>query len=201
MGKPPSRLSLPEALSLALLPQNPNQRAQALREGKQAPEFVRLRETLGRRLLNAWPAAGDARLVTLGVSVRKDELPFLAPHFADEILAESATSNALRTTLDLPLQRLLERQVHRFVETQKRLGVDNAAALLVDTRDMGVRALVGSADFFEDPAGVNVRSSAPFLYCDAQGDFSLTARVDVDMLDAYDSGCVMVMVPSAAAAG
>ncbi len=51
-----------------------------------------------------------------------------------------------------------------------------------------------SADFFKDPAGVNVRSSAPFLYCDAQGDFSLTARVDVDMLDAYDSACVMVMV-------
>jgi uncharacterized protein len=51
-----------------------------------------------------------------------------------------------------------------------------------------------SADFFQDPAGVNVRSSAPFLYCDADGDFSLTARVAVDMLDAYDSACIMVMV-------
>ncbi len=51
-----------------------------------------------------------------------------------------------------------------------------------------------SADFFQDPAGVNVRSSAPFLYCEAEGDFSLTARVDVDMIDAYDSGCIMVMV-------
>lgn len=51
-----------------------------------------------------------------------------------------------------------------------------------------------SADFFQDPAGVNVRSSAPFLYCEAEGDFSLTARVDVDMVDAYDSGCIMVMV-------
>ena len=50
-----------------------------------------------------------------------------------------------------------------------------------------------SADFFEDPAGVNVRSSAPFLYCAADGDFSLTARVDVDMVGAYDSACVMVM--------
>lgn len=50
-----------------------------------------------------------------------------------------------------------------------------------------------SADFFQDPAGANVRSSAPFLYCEAEGDFSLTARVDVDMLDAYDSGCIMVM--------
>ena len=51
-----------------------------------------------------------------------------------------------------------------------------------------------SADFFQDPAGVNVRSSAPFLYCDAEGNFSLTARVAVEMLDAYDSGCIMVMV-------
>lgn len=51
-----------------------------------------------------------------------------------------------------------------------------------------------SSDFFQDPAGVNVRSSAPFLYCEADGDFSFTARVDVDMFDAYDSGCIMVMV-------
>ena len=51
-----------------------------------------------------------------------------------------------------------------------------------------------SSDFFQDPARVNVRSSAPFLYCEADGDFSLTARVDVDMFDAYDSGCIMVMV-------
>ncbi len=50
-----------------------------------------------------------------------------------------------------------------------------------------------AADFFEDPAGVNVRASAPFLYCEAEGDFSLTARVDVDMQGAYDSACVMVM--------
>jgi penicillin-binding protein 1C len=146
-GKTPARLSLPEALSLTLIPQNPNQRVQAMRAG--APEFVRQREALGRRLLAAWPGAGDARLVNLVVTARKDDLPFLAPHFTDQILADPAI-HAVKTTLDLPMQRLLERQVHRYVEAQKRLGVDNAAAMLVDTRDMGVRALVGSADFFDD---------------------------------------------------
>ena len=51
-----------------------------------------------------------------------------------------------------------------------------------------------SSDFFQDPAGLNVRSSAPFLYCETEGDFSLTTRVDVDMFDAYDSGCIMIMI-------
>jgi penicillin-binding protein 1C len=147
-GKLPAKLSLPEALSLALLPQNPNQRAQALRAG--APAFARMREALGRNLLARWPAAGDARLAALGSAVRKDDLPFLAPHFTEEVLAESAIDHAIDTTLDLPMQRLLERQVRRFVEAQRKVGVDNAAAMLVDTRDMGVRALVGSADFFDE---------------------------------------------------
>ena len=147
-GKRPDRLSLPEALSLALLPQNPNQRVQALRAG--APELTRMREALGRRLLCRWPTAGDARLVGVGTTVRKDDLPFLAPHFTDEVLAEASAEGLLKTTLDLPLQRLLERQVRRFVEAQKRVGVDNAAAMLVDSRDMSVAALVGSADFFND---------------------------------------------------
>ena len=173
-GKSPDRLSLPEALSLTLLPQNPNQRVQALRAGPRAPEFVRMREALGRRLLAAWPSAGDARLLSLGVTARNNDLPFLAPHFTDQMLAEASASDAVKTTLDLPLQRLLERQVHRFVEAEKRLGVDNAAAMLVDTRDMGVRAVVGSADFFDDNIfgqvnGTHARRSPgsvlkPFVY-------------------------------------
>jgi penicillin-binding protein 1C len=147
-GKTADRLSLPEALSLALLPQNPNQRAQALRQGGR--EFVRVREALGRRLLARWPAMGDTRLIGLAATARKDDLPFLAPHFTDEILAEPPVGNTVKSTLDLPLQRLLERHVRRFVEAEKRFGVDNAAAMLVDSRDMSVRALVGSADFFND---------------------------------------------------
>ncbi len=173
-GKTPDRLSLPEALSLALLPQNPNQRLQALRAGPAAPEFVRMRAALGRRLLARWPSAGDTRLLNLGVTVRTGDLPFLAPHFADQMLAETPAGDAVRTTLDLPLQRLLERQVRRFVESERRLGVNNAAAMLVDARDMGVRAVVGSADFFDDDIfgqvnGTRARRSPgsvlkPFVY-------------------------------------
>ena len=147
-GKPPAQLSLPEALSLALLPQNPNQRAQEMRAGTR--EFAARRAALGRKLLRRWPDAGDARLVALGAAARGEDLPFLAPHFTDDVLAEHTSGSTIATTLALPLQRLLERQVRRFVEVQRKVGVNNAAVLLVDTRDMGVRAVVGSADFFDD---------------------------------------------------
>jgi penicillin-binding protein 1C len=171
-GKPPSRLSLPEALSLALLPQNPNQRLQALRASQ--PALARMRESLGRRLLSHWPKGGDASLAAVPAAVRRDDLPFLAPHFTDQLLADSSDERSISTTLDLPLQHLLERQVARFVERKQDVGVNNAAAMLVDTRDMGVRALVGSADFFSDDilgqvSGTRARRSPgsalkPFVY-------------------------------------
>ena len=67
-----------------------------------------------------------------------------------DMLATHRGEPELITTLDLRMQRLLERHVRSYVERQKRVGVTNAAAMLVDTRDMGVKAAVGSADFFND---------------------------------------------------
>jgi penicillin-binding protein 1C len=171
-GKPPAKLSLPEALSLALLPQNPNQRVQALRAS--TPDFTRMRQALGKRLIARWPTSGPASLLAITATVRKDELPFLAPHFVDQILAGNGDDKSVRTNLDLPLQRLLERQVSKFVERRSSVGVHNACAMLVDARDMGVRAVVGSADFFSDELlgqvnGTRARRSPgsalkPFVY-------------------------------------
>ncbi len=55
------------------------------------------------------------------------------------------------TTLDAGLQRLVERQVNAFIARNRSRGIQNAAVLLVDSRDMGVRALVGSADYYNRP--------------------------------------------------
>jgi uncharacterized protein len=49
------------------------------------------------------------------------------------------------------------------------------------------------ADFFRDPAGEHVRSSAPFLYTTISGDFAAFTRVSVEMIEDYDSGCFMIM--------
>ena len=200
-GKRPGALTLPEALTLAVIPQSPARRSAASRgpetrssTGDAPPDgsLDRARATL----LATWRREGPARLArwsptptraepspdlgsgsidwpqtAAGSAAAPAALPFLAPHFVDHVLALPAaaaphpdspktdrpswTSSApgpapVATTLDLPLQRLCERHLRAYVARQRARGIGNAAALLVDSRTMAVRALVGSADFFDD---------------------------------------------------
>jgi regulation of enolase protein 1 (concanavalin A-like superfamily) len=60
------------------------------------------------------------------------------------------------------------------------------------TGETGVMIMApSSSDFFCDPAAVNVRHSAPFLYKEFQGDFQMTTKTSVDMVAQYDSSCLM----------
>lgn len=78
-----------------------------------------------------------------------EELPFLAPHFVGRALRASPSGSSVRSSLDLSMQRLLERHVRQYVERRREVGIRNAVALLVDWRSLEVRAAVGSADFFD----------------------------------------------------
>jgi len=75
---------------------------------------------------------------------------FRAPHFVLRTLAGNAGPGDLGTTLDLDLQRLVERRIEGHLVAQRRRGVTNAAAMLIDTRTMDVLAQAGSADFFNE---------------------------------------------------
>ena len=217
--KPVSRLSLPEALTLAVIPQDPSRRAggpeasaqattadaavigarpaavparaastdatpanidagplqssAAVARGNAAQDAHVARErkrddsdVINARLMAArtrlfarWLArhaedASIAPLMQLPLRLRSPQnLPFAAPHFVEEALADArlqgAASHVVDTTLDLDLQRVLERQVANHVAHTGDRGVRNAVALLIDTRDLGIKALVGSADYFD----------------------------------------------------
>ncbi len=54
----------------------------------------------------------------------------------------------MNTTLDLRAQRTLERVITTYVREHSNIGMHNAAAMLVDYRDLSVKAMIGSADFF-----------------------------------------------------
>ena len=171
--KPASALDLGEALSLAVIPQNPNKRFPATARGRTAVAAAR------ERLFAAWQARAVAdgdepALAALPPVFRSPSaLPFRAPHFVRDHLPPSAEST-LRTTLDWPLQTLVEQRIAEHLERHNRLGIHNAAALLVDHRSMEVRALAGSARFFDDAIegqvnGVRARRSPgstlkPLLY-------------------------------------
>ena len=182
-GKQPQQLALPEALALAVLPQDPTRRARdaaadtpdGLNAGlRQARErlYARWRER------HAQDAGSDA-LMRMPLNLRTPaQLPFLAPHAVEQVLREAHMAGErtprLDTTIDPALQRTLERQVRETLQREHARGLDNAAALLVDTRDMSVRALVGSADYADASIAGQVNGTSakrspgstlkPFIY-------------------------------------
>ena len=145
-GKPAAELTLPEALALAVIPQNPAARNPQSATGYQALLTAR------QRLFDLWQDATPVTATTrarfalpLAVATVR-ELPFAAPHFTERWLRQRGTG-VLRSSLDATVQASLERQIHYWLERERHRGLNNAAAMLVDTRTMQVRAEVGSAAF------------------------------------------------------
>ncbi|MET4675254.1 penicillin-binding protein 1C [Luteibacter sp. ME-Dv--P-043b] len=154
-GKPPARLTLPEALTLAVIPQEPSRGVPGSAGGASVIDTAlrRSRDRLFARWVTTHPAdAAMQPLFALPFALRPlSRLPFEAPHFVEQVLAERRLDGdddmRVVTTLDLGLQHSLERQVRQYVARGGERGIRNAAALLVDTRDMGIKAMVGSADY------------------------------------------------------
>ncbi len=143
-GKSAASLNLVEALTLAVTPQNPVRRSLS--------EESSSRDAARKALFARWAAAHpesrpqDALLDGPWPTRTASSLPFEAPHFIGEVLASSRDGRIV-TTLDLELQKLVERRLRSYIERRADEGLRNAAAILVDARDMGIVAAVGSADF------------------------------------------------------
>jgi penicillin-binding protein 1C len=171
-GHPVAGLSVPEVMTLAVVPQNP--RARRIDAGSAAQA-----DTLGRangnalaaargRLWERWLAAhpGDGRFAGDMAAKRiadraatRTTLPFLAPHFTDAVLRQF--TDDVHTTLSLSRQRTLERVLHSYVGEQSAIGIRNGGALLLEMRPDGaaaVRAYVGSADYRD--AGIDGQVNA-----------------------------------------
>lgn len=180
-----AQLTLPELLTLAVIPQNPNKRG--AQRGAPAPSqaatpLVEARARLFQAWLEKHPDAAHykadmesaPRLYGVG------DLPFRAPHLTDKLLREHGTdtrvalSGEIFTTLDMALQGTLERNIAQFIENRGSLGIRNASAMLIDVTNGEVRALAGSADYFSDAIDGQVNGTAakrspgsalkPFIY-------------------------------------
>jgi penicillin-binding protein 1C len=157
--KPVTQLALPEALTLAVIPQDPSRRVREADNADSGDDVIGARLVDARaRLFKRWIVkhpedANSAALMKLPLRLRAPEhLPFTAPHFVEEVIADeklrSATLPAeIHTTLDTGVQRLLERQVADHIAHNNDRGIRNAVALAIDTRDMSIKGLVGSADY------------------------------------------------------
>jgi hypothetical protein len=172
-GKPIGKLGLPEALTLAVIPQSPLRRGAVVRGVESeamadspalaSQALLRARGALYEKWLAAHPGEKrDEALMKLPITLRDThDLPFRAPHFVETVLTQARgdvapssprpsratttrAANEVITTLELPLQQLVEKQIKGYVARNRRIGITNAVAMLVDSRDMSVRAAVGS---------------------------------------------------------
>ncbi|HJT44880.1 MAG TPA: penicillin-binding protein 1C [Chthoniobacterales bacterium] len=144
-GKSAMELSRPEAISLSVIPQSPTRRA--------------LHPDRDNRSLNAaqnnWYDRGnhDQSLAAREFSARAEaERTFFAPHFVQQVLSDDrsprSVAASITTTLDLEKQKMIERRMADYIRANQNRGFRNAAAMLVDVRNMEVLAQVGSAGFF-----------------------------------------------------
>lgn len=145
--KPAAGLTLPEAMALSVVPQNPVRRNPTSTEGFR--QLALARERLFQRWLEGHPQDSHRQVqMELPLAVRPPEkLPFHAPHFIQGL---PGGSGAIHTSLDLPLQKQLEAGIARYVAQRRGEGIHNATALLLNTHSMQVEALVGSADFHNE---------------------------------------------------
>lgn len=138
-------INLSEALLLSVIPQNPQQRA------TQKNKLTESRKKLFARWIKYYPQdLNQQAIIDLPIQMKTMRvIPFLAPHFSETILLNAPSAQQeIVTTLNLELQQITERVLKHYLARKKELGVYNAALMLVDVRDMSIKSLIGSADFF-----------------------------------------------------
>jgi len=150
-GKPNLHLSLAEAALLAGLPKAPSNLNPLI-----APKAARKRQRFvlkrmleeGRILHEAYKRACKEPLYF------REQLPKLtAMHFTDYVLSLEPPPGDVVTTLDSGLQEQIERLVSDHVESLMSGGLTNAAVVVLDNRDGGILAMVGSTDYWNADGG------------------------------------------------
>lgn len=154
-GKPPSDLSVAEAAFLAGLPKapgrlNPHTNLEVAR--------VRQRWVLRRMGENGMlDAAGLSRALAEPLLLKPPHGEFEAPHFVDLLLKRRGLirndDGVVRTTLDVELNRFVERCLARNLAAIADRNATGGAVVVIHNPSGDVLALAGSGDYFEVGAG------------------------------------------------
>jgi len=163
-GKPASDLLLPECALLAGLPQAPG-----LYNPFTNPDLAKERQGIVLGLMKAQGYISEqeeGEAISAPLSYNPVPYPIEAPHFVwiirdqlDRLFADGKLdphqSLVVRTTLDLDFQHTAEAAVTRQVRAFRQEdpvtshNVNNAAVVALDPHNGEIRALVGSADYFD----------------------------------------------------
>ena len=146
LGKPAAELSHAEAALLAVLPQAPTR----LRPDRHPDRAARARNKVLDRMVKfgVWDrlTAADAKMEQVMPWFNRH--PLTAPLLARRLKGEAEPGRPLRTTIEMDIQTIVAERVRRHVAATP--AGTSAAALVVENRELSVRAYVGSADFLDN---------------------------------------------------
>ena len=180
-GKPIEKTDFSQQLMLCVLPQDPVRRCP---EPNDIPvSLMSARERLFGEWIKTRPADKEKLPFIEAVPQLVCSYPEKALHFTrmlelgkknTEPRKHSVRKGFVRTSLDSTLQRIVQNTLELYVKQKRTIGINNAAALLIDWQTMETLAAVGSAGFYNDDilgqidANISKRSPGstlkPFIY-------------------------------------
>jgi penicillin-binding protein 1C len=172
-GKAVEHLNAAEAALLAGLPRSPGLAAKRAGPG---PRLKSERDRVLKRMAGLGLLDADElqAMLTLPLQIQKRPFPLEAPHLMDLLRGSSAGRGpVVNTTLDIELQRAVEKILRSHQARLARLGVRQASALVASVGDGEALAMVGSLGYETTNQGFNNAIVAsrgagstlkPFLY-------------------------------------
>ncbi len=198
-GKPATALSDAEALTLAVIPRAPT----GYDPLKHLDATLRRRDYVLQMLVErgavSIEAAANIRATSLAIA-RHDTINH-APHFVAYAVEQLPTDvrvagGRVHTTLDLQLQRTLQRRVSEQVAQLSHLHLQQAGLVVMDTESTGVRVMVGSTSWDSPGGQINLTTRRrnpgsalkPFVYATAIEGGDSPASIAWDIRDVTQAG-------------
>jgi len=155
-GKDVMHLHTGEAACLAALPRSPSRYDPRRASGRRL--VLKEKDRILGRMTNRGLIDGREGKIISGASVefRISSIPLQAPHFVNLALSRTSRSgHEFRTTLDLGLQRGLEKIVASHRIRLASMGIRQCAALVASAPEAEVLAMVGSQGYSDQAEGFN----------------------------------------------
>lgn len=148
--RPPAKLSLSQAILLAVIPNRPNSlRLDHHSEDAQLARDAWIHRFQQRGLFDAAHLNAARHEPVPGLRHR---LPPRTPQFCYALQQQHPQQRQIRSTLRPALQQTAQRLLQNHVRRLKAQGVSNGAVLVVDNQTHEVVAYCGSADFYDTQA-------------------------------------------------
>ncbi len=152
-NRPPNKLSLSQAILLAVIPNDPN----LYRLDKATADALKMRNKWIKNYQDSKTFSKEELKDAYAepISINRYQIKNDAPHFSLYI-SKNYKGNNIKTSLDLSIQRTAERLLFNYVNRVKSKNVSNGSIIIIDNKTNSVVAYCGSANFFDNTSSGQV---------------------------------------------